>query len=146
MRDKVYLLTIQEFLLLLAAADIRELYGFTFDEELPEREEGLAILQGLTSRGFLTAQGDRFVPVGEIRPALEALKRAKTVIDVHKQSGRSCLLYLGEDCVRLSRSLRREGLLELQRLEPDHVWAWLQEEGWVPKRSDDRGEKEEILQ
>lgn len=141
MSDMVYLFTHQEFALLLAAAGIRRMYGYGISPEPPDRENALRMLQMLSRKGYLTANGERFVLSGEMKPIFDQMGEAESVLEVHKASGRSCLLYLGRGCVRLSGSLRRPEILELQRLDPDHVWEWLEEEGWIPERrkEDDPG-------
>ena len=141
MNDIVYLLTHQEFALLLAAAGIRRIHGYGISPKPPDREDALHMLQILSRKGYLTGSGEQFVLSGEMKQIFAQIQDAASVLEVHKASGRSCLLYLGKGCVRLSGSLRRPEILELQRLDPDDVWEWLIEEGWIPEggKTDDPG-------
>ena len=139
MSEKVYLFTYQEFTLLLAAAGVHSLYGFQFEMEAPGRETALQLLQGLNRKGYLAPSGEEFELTGEMKKIFGQFKTAKTILETRKASGRTCLFYLGEVCVRLSKSLRRPDTLELQELAVEKVWEWMKEEGWISegRRDDD---------
>lgn len=136
MTEVVYLLTYEEFILLLAAAEIRTLYGFQFELQPPDRENSLQLLKELCLKGYLISDGKEFKAAGEMRQVLTRLREAKTVLEVHKTSGRGCFFYVGEtESIRLSKSLRRKEILELQCIRTEEVWKWMMEEGWVPSGS-----------
>ena len=57
---------------------------------------------------------------------------AKTTIDVHKRSGKKCIVYMGKFCVKVSNARRGNGLFAVQAVPLGEIWNHLTEEGWIP--------------
>lgn len=133
MKDKVFIFSQEEFVVLAAASGIREMYGFAFDGPMEEPKTVLA-MQKLTEKGILTAIGEKFEVREDVSSMFSQIKNEKTIIDVHKRSGHKCIVYIGEYGVRVSFSKNREGMLEMQQLPISEIWAALTEEGWIPER------------
>lgn len=134
MDNKVYLLTNREFVLLAAVAGIRKLYGFEMKADAMEQEEAIYELHGLAKKNYLTVKGDGFILSEEMNGLFSRIRDADTIMDVHKLSGRSCILYVGSRVVKVSQSMRREDVYEVMLLEQDEVWKHLKEEGWITEK------------
>lgn len=134
--NKVYLLTKHEFLLLAAAAGIQRLYGFDMNAGALEQEAAVYVLQDLTQRNYLQAIDGKFVLSEEMAGLFECIKGAETTMDVHKSSGRSCIIYMGRISVKVSQSMRRKDTFEVMSIPITEVWDYLQEEGWIPEELD----------
>lgn len=132
--NKVYLFTGHEFLLLAAAKGIQRIYGFKMKAEELEQEDAVYLLQSLTQRNYLKAENERFVLSEEMEAVFDVIKNAETMMDVHKSSGRSCVIYLERYGVKVSQSLRRKDTFEVMLLPVADVWSYLQEEGWIPEK------------
>lgn len=138
MRDKVYIFSKEEFMVLAAAAGISKMYGFSLREDI-EEQEALMTMQKLTEKGFLFSFNGKFQLQETIAGIFKQIKSVKTTIDVHKRSGRSCIVYIGEYGVKVSVSVNRGEMLEIQSIPLNEIWSCLTEEGWIP-------EAEEALQ
>lgn len=134
MDNKVYLLTNREFVLLAAVTGIRKLYGFEMKADAMEQEEAIYELHGLAKKNYLTVKGDGFILSEEMNGLFSRIRDADTIMDVHKLSGRSCILYVGSRVVKVSQSMRREDVYEVMLLEQDEVWKHLKEEGWITEK------------
>lgn len=132
MDSRVWLFTKKEFLFLAAAAGIRRMYGFQVDAGSMERADAVLTLQSLTRRGCLTAVNEGFELTELVKSLFLQIRDAATTIDVHKRSGRSCILYIGSAAVRVSPSMRRKEHMEVQEIPLCELWSFLQEEGWIP--------------
>ena len=132
--NKVYLFTGHEFLLLAAAKGIQRIYGFEMKAEELEQEDAVYLLQSLTQRNYLKTENEKFVLSEEVEAVFDVIKNAETMMDVHKSSGRSCVIYLERYGVKVSQSLRRKDTFEVMLLPVADVWGYLQEEGWIPEK------------
>ncbi|MCC8151642.1 MAG: hypothetical protein LIO96_09385 [Lachnospiraceae bacterium] len=135
MESKNYLLTNHEFVLIAVAAGITAVRGFDMGIDEMNREETVLALQELTSRGLLENTGEGFSPVGGIADIFSIIRDADTTLEVHKKSGKTCLLYLAGDAVKVMMSARREGTWEVSRLAAGEIWNHLVEEGWIPTQA-----------
>ncbi|MBS6395733.1 MAG: hypothetical protein KH452_01095 [Clostridiales bacterium] len=131
MKEQVYLLEQGEFLFLAAAPGIQRLYGFELKTEELKRESALLLLQDLTAKGYLSVMEEHMQTTEPLRSMFLQMEEAETVMEIHKKSGRTCIIYLGAGAVRVSRSLCRNKRLELQRIPREEVWFYLNEEGWI---------------
>ncbi len=137
MGDQVFIFSKEEFLILAAASGIHRMYGFTMREEPSERKAVLA-MQGLSERKILLSVNDVFQVQEPVAALFRQIKEAKTTIDVHKRSGRKCIIYIGEWGVKVAISRQRPEMLEVQKIPIGQIWRFLTEEGWIPE------EKEEL--
>ena len=135
MQDKIHIFSKEEFMVLAAAAGISKIYGFPLREDLGEQEAVLA-MQRLTEKGFLLSVDGKFQLQEMIADAMAQIKAVKTTIDVHKRSGRSCIVYIGDYGVKVSASTGREGMLEVQSIPLNEIWTCLTEEGWIPEEKE----------
>lgn len=132
MEDKVYIFSKEEFLILAAASGIQEMYGFDMTGVGEENGELLLNMQKLVTKGYLYAVGEKFLIQEPIKSIFLQIKDVQTTIDVHKRSGKKCIVYIGDFGVRVSPSSRRKGMLEVQSIDLNDIWKFLQEEGWIP--------------
>lgn len=137
MDNQVFIFSKEEFLILAAASGIHQMYGFTIGEEPSDREVVLA-MQRLSERKLLISVNGTFSVQEPVKSLFFQIKEAKTTIDVHKRSGRKCVVYIGEWGVRVAISRQRPGMLEIQKIPSGEIWRFLTEEGWIPE------EKEEL--
>ena len=135
MQDKVHIFSKEEFMVLAAAAGISQIYGFPLREDIGEQETVL-VMQKLTEKGFLFSVDGKFQLQEMIADVMAQIKAVKTTIDVHKRSGRSCIVYIGDYGVKVSESTVREGMLELQSIPLKEIWTCLTEEGWIPEEKE----------
>lgn len=133
MEDKVWLFTKEEFLLLAAAAGIRRMYGFPVDVQAMERKDAIYMLQKLSERGCLSAVNEKLELSGPIKNAFSVIRDASAAMEIHKNSGKSCILYVGSAAVKVSPSMRRREWLEVQEIPLADLWKFLKEEGWIPE-------------
>lgn len=131
MNEKVFLLSKEEFVMLAAASGIRQMYGFSIAEEI-EEEKALQAMQKLSEKGLLLSIDGKFQVQEPAAGIFRQIKEEKTILDVHKKSGKKCIVYLGEFGVKVSMSARREGMLEVQAIPLNEIWKYLTEEGWIP--------------
>ena len=131
MIDKVNLLTNDEFILLAAAAGMSKLYGFDMNPEQLQRDEAIYVLQGLTQKGFIVSNGQNFSLIGEMKIIFEQIKECDSYIEVHKKSGRKCMLYIGTETIKVAQSMKRPQIYELMKIETAKVWRNLMDEGWI---------------
>ena len=139
MENKVYLLTNREFVLLAAVAGIRKLYGFEMKADEMAQEEAIYELHNLAKKNYLKVVDGSFTFTEEMNGLFSQIRDADTTMDVHKASGRSCILYVGNRVVKVSPSMRRADVYEVMLLEQDEVWKHLKEEGWIMEEDDVRG-------
>ena len=132
MEDKVYIFSKEEFLILAAASGIQEMYGFDMTGVGEENGELLLNMQKLVTKGYLYAVGEKFLIQEPIKSIFLQIKDVQTTIDVHNRSGKKCIVYIGDFGVRVSPSSRRKGMLEVQSIDLNDIWKFLQEEGWIP--------------
>ena len=97
MSDMVYLFTHQEFALLLAAAGIRRMHGYGISPEPPDRENALRMLQMLSRKGYLTANGERFVLSGEMKPIFDQMGEAESILEYIKPAAGAAFCIWEED-------------------------------------------------
>lgn len=131
MNEKVFLLSKEEFVMLAAASGIRQMYGFSIAEEI-EEEKALQAMQKLAEKGLLLSIDGKFQVQEPAAEIFRQIKEEKAILDVHKKSGKKCIVYLGEFGVKVSMSARREGMLEVQPIPLNEIWKYLTEEGWIP--------------
>lgn len=143
MKDRVHLFTKEEFVLLAACAGIHRMYGFETGADALKREGAIAALQKLHVRGCVETEDDRFRLCGETKDLFAGIREAATTLEVRKSNGRSCMIYIGSEAVRVAPSVRRQGMLEVQGIAVADLWDFLQDEGWIPKEQEER--MEEIL-
>lgn len=132
MNDQVFIFSKEEFLVLAAASGIHRMYGFTIGEGPSDREAVLA-MQRLSERRILLSVNGVFQVQEPAAALFRQIKEAKTTIDVHKRSGRNCIVYIGEYGVKVSVSKRRREMLEVQKIPIGEIWKFLTEEGWIPE-------------
>lgn len=132
--NRVYLLTKHEFLLLAATAGIQRLYGFDMKAEALGQEEAVYVLHSLTKRNYLQVVNEKFVLSEEMKTVFEHIKKAETVLDVHKSSGRSCILYIGGTTIKVAEAMRRKDMFEVMQIPLKDVWNHLLEEEWITGR------------
>lgn len=130
-RNKVYMLSKHDFLLLAAAAGMKGIYGFKLDAESLERENSIQLLQDLTARKYMQVIDGKFVLVNEMAEIFKQIKEAETTLEVRKSSGKKCIVYLYEEGVMVSPSMRRKDMFEIMMLEKTQIWQHLQDEGWI---------------
>ena len=138
--NKVYLLKKHEFLMLAAVAGIRSIYGFQLAGDSLEREESIQILLDLTQKHYVRVEGERFVLINDMKMIMDQIQNVETTMDVHKSSGRSCILYIQDKAVKVTESMRRKDVLEVMLMPKSDIWKHLQEEGWVADDADVIGE------
>lgn len=119
-----------------AAAEIRQMYGFDMEPELMERRETIYALQELTKKGYLKSDGKQFQLAEEMADIFRQIRDADSMVEIHKKSERRCILYIGESAIKVSKSMRRENTYEVSVLPMEEVWSDLQDEGWIPKKTD----------
>ena len=136
MEEKVYIFSNEEFLILAAATGIREMYGFEMNGVGEQTEELLMNMQKLVTKGYLCAEGEKFLVQESVKSMFLQIKDVQTTIDVHKRSGKKCIVYIGDFGVRVSLSIRRKGMLEVQSIALADIWNFLQEEGWIPMKEE----------
>lgn len=132
MQDKVFIFSKEEFMILAAVSRIRQMYGFSLREDIEEQEVVLT-MQKLTEKGLLFSDGGKFQLPEMIENMFLQIKNVKTTIDVHKRSGRKCIIYIGDCGVKVSVSRNRDEMLEIQCIPIDEIWRCLTEEGWIPE-------------
>lgn len=138
MEDRVFIFSKEEFMVLAAASGIRQMYGFAIGEEI-EEQKAVLTMQRLAEKGLLLSIDGAFQIQEPAASLFLQIKDAKTTIEIHKRSGRSCIVYIGERGVKVAASQRRRGMLEVQGISTKDLWRFLTEEGWIPE------EKEEFL-
>lgn len=138
--NKVYTLKKHEFLILVAIAGMKKIYGFDLEGTSLEKEESLYILQDLVQKNYVRVEGERFLPVNDMEIILKQLCNVRTILDVHKASGRCCILYLSDMAVKITQSLRRKDMLEIMLMAKEQVWEHLQDEGWIEDDTQTMGE------
>ncbi len=143
MKDRVHLFTKEEFVLLAACAGIHRMHGFETGADALKREGAIAALQKLHVRGCVENQNGQFQLCGETKELFAGIRTAATTLEVRKSNGRSCMIYIGSEAVRVAPSVRRQGMLEVQGIAVADLWDFLQDEGWIPKEQEER--MEEIL-
>ncbi len=126
-----YLLSNREFALIGAASGIHELYGFNMKMEECGREDIIYVLQKLTRKGCLKAEGERFIPTGDMADIFSAIRDADTTMEIHKKSGRMCILYIGSTSVCVTPSIRRTDIYEVKAMPFTEIWQYLLDEGWI---------------
>lgn len=136
MEGKVYIFSKEEFLILAAVSGIEEMYGFDVAGVGEETEELLLNMQKLVTKGYLSAEEEKFQVQEPVKGIFRQIKDVQTTIDVHKRSGKKCIVYIGDFGVRVSPSSQRKGRLEVQSIALDNIWNFLQEEGWIPTKEE----------
>ena len=136
MEDKVYIFSKEEFLILAAASGIQEMYGFDMTGVGEENEELILNMQKLVTKGYMYSEEGKFLIQEPVKSIFLQIKDVQTTIDVHKRSGKKCIVYIGDFGVRVSLSIQRKGMLEVQSIALDEIWNFLQEEGWVPMKEE----------
>lgn len=136
MEEKVYIFSKEEFLILAAASGIQEMYGFDMSEVEDEPQELLLNMQKLVNKGYLYTEGEKFLVQEPVKNMFLQIKDVQTTIDVHKRSGKKCIIYIGDYGVRVSPSFQRKGKLEVQSITLNDIWNFLQEEGWIPTKEE----------
>ena len=137
MKDTVIVLSKEEFLLLAAAAGIRQMYGFSAPDVSGDDQELVLSMQKLAEKNMLVSIEGRFEVLEPVRSLFLQIKDAKTTLDVHKRSGRKCIVYIGDFGVKVSVSQRRPSALEIQKIPNKEIWTHLTEEGWIPQDRED---------
>lgn len=137
MDNRVYLFSGKEFMVLAAASGIEKMYGFSLEEKM-EDQEVLLTMQALTVRNLLSSQNGRFQVQESVKELFQQIRDAKTMMDVHKRSGKKCILYIGDFSVLVSASPTREDVLSVQKIPNKEVWNFLTEEGWIPQEEGER--------
>lgn len=132
MNDRVVVFSKEEFMILAAASGIRQMYGFSVGEKVDD-EEAVQTMYQLAGRGVLLSLDGRFQIQEPVCSWFLQIKNAKTTLDVHKRSGKKCIIYIGEFAVKVSLSRRGNGMLEVQAMLQGDVWKHLTEEGWIPE-------------
>ena len=135
MQDKVYIFSKEEFMVLAAAAGISKIYGFSLKETIDD-QEAVLVIQKLTEKGFLISADGKFQLQEKIAGMFEQIRMVKTTIDVHKRSGRSCIVYIGDYGVKVTVSVNRGEMLEIQCIPLKEIWPCLIEEGWIPEEKE----------
>ena len=133
MKDTVIVLSKEEFLLLAAAAGIRQMYGFSVADVSSDDQNIILSMQKLAEKNMLVSIDGKFEVLEPLRSLFLQIKDAKTTLDVHKRSGRKCIVYIGEFGVKVSVSQRRQSSLEIQKILNRDIWSHLTEEGWLPE-------------
>lgn len=132
-----FLFSRQEFMVLSAVSGIEKMYGFSMEEKV-EEQEILQAMQALTARNMLGSFDGIFQVQEPVRELFQQIKDAKTMLDVHKRSGKKCILYIGQFSVQVSALPNREGMLHVQKISNRDVWNFLTEEGWIPQEGEER--------
>lgn len=135
MDDKVFVFSKEEFMVLAAASGIRQMYGFAIGTEIDEQEAVLT-MQGLAEKKLLLSINGSFQVQEPAASLFLQIKEAKTTIDIHKRSGRKCIVYIGAWGVKVTVSQRRHGMLEVQKIPIQEIWKSLTEEGWIPEEKE----------
>ena len=135
MKDKVYIFSKEEFMILAAVSGIEQMYGFSLKENI-EDQEALLVMQALAKKEILFSKDGKFQLQEKVAQIFSQIKNAKTTIDVHKQSGRKCIVYMDGLAVKVSLSKGREEMLEVQCIPLREVWKHLSEEGWIPEEQE----------
>lgn len=133
MKDTVIVLSKEEFLLLAAAVGIRQMYGFSVADVSGNDQDMVLSMQKLAEKNMIVSIDGKFEATEPVRSLFLQIKDAKTTLDVHKRSGRKCIVYIGEFGVKVSISQRRQSALEIQRVPNSEIWTHLTEEGWIPE-------------
>ena len=132
MEEKVFIVSKEEFLIMAAVSGIRSMYGFEIAETGKETGELLVEMHRLVEKGFLDTDDEKFYLQEPMKSIFQQIKEVKTTMDVHKQSGKKCIIYISDFGVKVSFSAQRKGKLEIQAMEKENIWSFLQEEGWIP--------------
>lgn len=135
LNNDVFLLTEKEFLILAAASDIHSIYGFDLKPDETNRQDAILALHSLQKKGCLVGE-DKFVLSRSMKKIFNSIKQADTVIEIHKDSGRTCMIYIGNLTVKIVKSLRRTDTLEVSALRTAELWNHLKEEGWISGNDD----------
>ena len=128
--DKVWLLTEDEFLVLASACGIKSIRFFSLNIGSVESERVIYTIHGLRQKGLLEYGEDLHV-TQEIKEIFETISDAYSTLELHKKSGRTCVIYMNDYAVRISKSFRRENTYEVSRMETNEIWSYLQDEGWI---------------
>lgn len=134
--DKVFLLSKEEFMILAAAFGIRRMYGFSMESVRPDDQTVIQCMQNLMKREMLLSVDGKFQVLEPLASYFEQIRDEKTTVDVHKRSGRNCIVYINDFGVKVSISQRRPEMLEIQRIETGEIWKYLTDEGWIPERKE----------
>lgn len=132
MKDKIYLIEKNEFLLLAAAAGITKIYGFNIQTDDLTYEDNLLNLQGLVTKEYIVVENEKFILSSELCNIFAIIKDAQTYMDVHKKSGRKCIIYISDKAVKVSQSMRRNEVFEVNLVDNSDVWKLLVDDGWIP--------------
>lgn len=131
--QEVILVSAQEYVLLSASAGMKEMYGFDMHADQMSEEEVVLALQALSQRGFVESDGGKIILKNKAKQLFEQIRDADTMMDIHKKSGRKCILYIADYVVKVAQSLRRQDKYELSMIDKNGIWTHLQEEGWVDR-------------
>lgn len=130
MDTRVFIFSKEEFLLLMAIAGIRQIYGFSLGEDI-QKSETILGLQKLMEKGIVYSSEEQFHIRPDVAEMFEQIKNAATTVEVRKRSGRKCMIYIARTAVKVSFSKIREGMLEIQSITKENLWHALEEEGWI---------------
>lgn len=133
MEHVIYLITETEFILLASAAGIESLYGFELQSEKLSRADSIFALQELTGRQYMEVTQSGFKPMEIMAEIFAVIKEASSILEVHKKSGKTCILYIGDQTVYVAKSSRRKGIFEVGTMSVEDTWGFLEEEGWIQK-------------
>lgn len=133
MDSKVFVFSKEEYLVLAAAAGIRQFYGFSMETENMDEQSTLLAMQKLSQKNILLSINGKFQIQEPVASLFLQMKNAASIIDVHKRSGRKCIVYIRDFGVKVSLSQRRQGMLEIQQVLIGEIWKHLIEEGWIPE-------------
>lgn len=128
--DKVIILTEQEVVLLAAANGMKKMFGFAVADTETKPDEIIYVMQKLVQNGYLEGK-EKFVLTPEIKRIFDLIENAQTILEVHKHSGRKCLIYVGSISVKVALSLRRRNCYEITEIPLNDVWKHLTDEGWI---------------
>ncbi len=130
MENRILIISSKEYVLLAATAGMHHMYGFDMEADSISHAEAVMSLQDLTNKGYIKSNGDKFIIVGEMKLIFSIITNSRTMMDIHKKSGRKCIIYIYNEAVKVSESLRRPSYYELSRIPLEDIWNNLTDEGW----------------
>lgn len=134
-QDIRYLLSCAEWALLLAAAGVKEIYGFPFPQENYSRSQVIDILEGLVKSGRAVSDGKIFHLQPEIREIIKCVRECENVLCLEDGGGLSVCLYVGNDrgLTAVIPADNRRDCLCVWQMDEKELEVWMQDAGCLPE-------------
>lgn len=131
---EAYLLSLEEFSILLRASGCRSFYGFPIGESSLSRKELLLKLHQMVKKGLLKSDGEHFLMEQNLASCIRTITDAEKMllIEVHNPPLPVYCCYPGRQILICEWMSRRDGYIKLKRTDGNKFYGILVEEGYFP--------------